>query len=127
MDANKNDEIGTFASESSEKPEEDDASKMVESEKTSLVAKVAPKTEDKPQASHKATGLTSISQQYTEQPTAEQPSGAIYDTAQYHAPVDSHPAKKKKSKALMWIVWILVLLLVGVAAGAGYYFLTTQR
>jgi hypothetical protein len=65
-------------------------------------------------------GPTSITQQYKEQPsTADQPSGAIYDTETYHQPLTHTP--KKKSGALV-IVWILALILVGAGAGAAVYF-----
>lgn len=65
-------------------------------------------------------GPTSITQQYKEQPsTADQPSGAIFDTETYHQPLTHTP--KKKSGALV-IVWILALILVGAGAGAAVYF-----
>jgi len=65
-------------------------------------------------------GPTSITQQYKEQPsTADQPSGAIYDTEAYHQPLVHAP--KKKSGALV-IVWIAALILVGAGAGAAVYF-----
>lgn len=65
-------------------------------------------------------GPTSITQQYKEQPsTADQPSGAIFDTETYHQPLVHTP--KKKSGALV-IVWILALILVGAGAGAAVYF-----
>lgn len=67
------------------------------------------------------TGPTSIPQQYREEAAAgEQKSGAIYDTETYHKPL-AHPAKQKSG--WMWIVWILVILLVGAASGAALYFL----
>ncbi|MDB5179369.1 MAG: hypothetical protein JWN12_1, partial [Candidatus Saccharibacteria bacterium] len=66
------------------------------------------------------TGPTSITQQYTEQPsTASEPSGSIFDTEAYHQPL-THPAKKR-SKVLI-IVWIIALILVGGGIGAGIYF-----
>jgi hypothetical protein len=65
------------------------------------------------------TGPTSIPQQYREEPTtSDQTNGAIYDTADYHQPLD-HPAKKKSG--WMWIVWVLVLLVLGGAGGAAAY------
>jgi hypothetical protein len=65
-------------------------------------------------------GPTSITQQYKEQPsTAEQPSGAIYDTEAYHQAL-SHPEKKHSS--ILVIVWILALILVGGGMGAAVYF-----
>jgi len=68
----------------------------------------------------KITGPTSISQQYREEPsTGDQASGAIYDTDSYHQPL-AHPAKKKSG--WMWIVWIILILIVGAAGGAALYF-----
>lgn len=66
-------------------------------------------------------GPTSIAQQYREEPsTGDQDSGAIYDTDTYHQPL-AHPAKKKPS--WLWIVWIILILALGAAAGAGLYLL----
>lgn len=65
------------------------------------------------------TGPQSITQQYKEQPSSNQTSGAIYDTEAYHQPL-VHTAKKK-SGALV-VIWILALILVGAGAGAGMYF-----
>lgn len=68
----------------------------------------------------------SITQQYEEQPsTGEQTNGAIYDTDSYHQPLDGHPAKKKSS-VLTWILWTIVLLIVGATAGAAWFYFTTQ-
>ncbi len=65
------------------------------------------------------TGPTSIAQQYREEPnTGDQDNGAIYDTDTYHQPL-AHPAKKKPS--WLWIVWIVLILALGAAAGAGLY------
>lgn len=67
------------------------------------------------------TGRISIPQQYREQPSSgETESGAIYDTDAYHQPL-SHPAKK--SSGWWWVLWILLILIVGVGAGVGLYFL----
>ena len=71
-------------------------------------------------------GPTSIPQQYTENPTEQQPSGAIYDTEQYHTAVNDAPKPKKAKKAFYWVIWVVVFLFVGVAAGAGYFFLTMR-
>ena len=69
----------------------------------------------------KITGPTSIAQQYHEEPsTGDQKNGAIYDTDSYHQPL-AHPAKKKSG--WMWIVWILLIVIVGAAVGAALYFL----
>jgi len=67
-------------------------------------------------------GPTSITQQYTEQPsTASQPSGSIYDTEAYHKPL-ANPTSKK-SGPLMLVVWIVALVLIGGGIGAALYFL----
>jgi len=65
-------------------------------------------------------GPISIPQQYHEEPsTGDQKSGGIYDADSYHSPLE-HPAKKKSG--WMWIIWIIVILLVGAGAGAALYF-----
>ncbi len=64
------------------------------------------------------TGPTSITQQYTEQPSSKQESGAIYDTESYHQPL-AKPAKKHSG--LLVIVWILLLVVLGAGAGAAFY------
>ena len=63
-------------------------------------------------------GPTSITPQYKEQPSSNQESGAIYDTQSYHQPV-SQPSKKKSS----WftIMWIVILVALGAAAGWAVY------
>jgi hypothetical protein len=64
-------------------------------------------------------GPTSIQQQYTEQPsTGDASTGGIYDTDSYHRPL-AHPAKKKSG--WMWVVWVLLLLILGAAGGAIAY------
>lgn len=66
-------------------------------------------------------GPTSIPQQYREEPsTGDQGNGAIYDTDTYHKPIE-HPAKKKSG--WMWVIWILVILIVGAGGGAALFFL----
>lgn len=66
-------------------------------------------------------GPASIPQQYREEPnTGDQKNGAIYDTDSYHQPL-SHPAKKKSGWS--WVLWILVILLVGASGGAALYLL----
>ena len=63
-------------------------------------------------------GPTSITQQYKEQQSETGEPGAIYDTEAYHQPL-MQPAKKKSG---FWVVfWILLILVVGGAAGAGFY------
>ncbi|HEY8886023.1 MAG TPA: hypothetical protein VIM31_00790 [Candidatus Microsaccharimonas sp.] len=65
-------------------------------------------------------GPTSITQQYTEQPsTASQPSGSIFDTEAYHQPL-THTTKKRSG--VLVAVWIVALILVGGGIGAGIYF-----
>lgn len=67
-----------------------------------------------------------ITQQYEEQPSSgDQTNGAIYDTDTYHQPLDAHPAKKKSS-VMTWVLWIIVLLIVGATAGAMWFYFTTQ-
>lgn len=64
---------------------------------------------------------SSINQQYKEQPSSgDQDSGAIYDTDSYHKSV-IRPVKKKSG--WLWVVWIVLLLILGASAGAAIYFL----
>jgi hypothetical protein len=66
-------------------------------------------------------GPTSIPQQYREEPnTGDKDNVPIYDTDTYHQPL-SHPAKKKSG--WMWVIWIVLILLVGAGGGAALYFL----
>lgn len=53
----------------------------------------------------------------------DQINGSIYDTANYHQPIDGKKPEKKSSP-LKWLAWFLVLLIVGVGAGVAYFFLT---
>jgi hypothetical protein len=65
-------------------------------------------------------GPVSIPQQYKEEKsTGDQENGAIYDTNAYHQPL-SHPAKQKSG--WMWVVWIVLILVVGAGGGAALYF-----
>jgi len=66
------------------------------------------------------TGPESIVQQYKEKPSSgDQNTGAIFDTNVYHkAPV--YPVKKKSG--LSWILWIIILLIIGAGAGAAVYY-----
>lgn len=66
------------------------------------------------------TGPASIVQQYKEKPSSgDQNTGAIFDTNVYHkAPV--YPVKKKSG--LSWILWIIILLIIGAGAGAAVYY-----
>lgn len=82
-----------------------------------------PATEPAPAA---AEGAGTILPQYTEQPsTGDQTSGAIFDTNAYHQPLGAEAAKKKPP-VLTWILWIVVLLIVGATAGAAWFYFTTQ-
>lgn len=64
-------------------------------------------------------GPTSITQQYTEQASTEQSSGAIYDTENYHQPL-AHDDKKHSS---VWtILGIILLVTLGAGAGVAFYF-----
>jgi hypothetical protein len=68
----------------------------------------------------------SIMQQYDEQPSSgDQTNGAIYDTSTYHQPLEA-ATPKKKSSVLTWILWTLVLLILGATAGAAWFYFTTQ-
>lgn len=60
---------------------------------------------------------------YQPQPTTinEKPSGAVYDTDDYHQPLN-HPVKKKSGWLV--IVWILVALIIGSIGGAAYFYFT---
>ena len=62
---------------------------------------------------------SSINQQYTEKPsTGDQKSGAIYDTKSYHKSMTKPVGKKS---GWMWVMWIVLLLVVGAGAGAAVY------
>lgn len=66
----------------------------------------------------------SITQQYTESPSSgDQTNGSIYDTANYHQPIEATPVAKKVSP-LKWILISIGLLVVGGAVGVGYFLLT---
>lgn len=69
-------------------------------------------------------GPTSISQQYTEQPATQQESGAIYDTENYHQPI----APVAKTHSGVWtVVWVLLLVILGAAAGVAFYLFVLPR
>lgn len=63
-------------------------------------------------------GPTSITPQYKEQLSSNQESGAIFDTESYHQAVT--PPLKKKS-GWITLVWIIVLIALGAAAGWAVY------
>lgn len=70
-------------------------------------------------------GPTSITQQYTEQPsTGDQPTGAIFDTEAYQKPL-AHPAKKKSG--WLMVLWVGLLLIGGAGAGAAVYFFVLPK
>lgn len=72
-----------------------------------------------PASNPEPVGPTSITQQYTEQVSAEHSSGAIYDTENYHQPL-AHDGKKHSS---VWtILGILLLVVLGAGAGVAFYF-----
>lgn len=80
-----------------------------------------PMSEDEKSSSDSHVGRISIPQQYKEQPSSgEKESGAIYDTDTYHQPL-AHPAKKKSG--WLWVLWIVLILIVGAGAGMALYFL----
>jgi len=63
---------------------------------------------------------TSITQQYKEQPNSgDQKTGAIFDTNSYHKALT--PTKKKSG--WLWVLWIVLLLIIGAGSGAAVYFL----
>lgn len=71
-----------------------------------------------------STSPTDIVPQYTESATHNsEPSGAIYDTAAYHQPLE-HVAKKHGGWGI--VLWVLLLLIVGAVAGAAYFYFTTR-
>lgn len=94
----------------------------MESEPATVAQPAAPTTPAKPAAQEPVSaGPTSIPQQYKEEAgTGEQENGAIYDTQNYHQPL-AHPEKKKSG--WMLVVWIVLVILVGVGAGAAVFML----
>lgn len=90
---------------------------------------IAPASSIEPQVPAAATVVVpaggSIVQQYDEaKSTGPQTSAPIYDTETYHQPIDSQKPEKKKSSAIKWIIWIFILIFIGAAIGAGYYYFT---
>lgn len=72
------------------------------------------------QANSQLNNQTSIQQQYQEKPSsANQNSGAIYDTDSYHKSL-ARPEKKKSG--WVWVLWIVLLLALGAGAGAAVYY-----
>ena len=71
-------------------------------------------------SSTEMTAPVAITQQYVEQPnTGDKPAGSIFDVDNYHKPI-AHP--KKKKSGWMMIVWIVLLIIFGIGAGAAFYF-----
>ncbi|MEO8691307.1 MAG: hypothetical protein ABI397_00815 [Candidatus Saccharimonas sp.] len=63
----------------------------------------------------------SITQQYAEKPSSgDQTSGAIYDTSSYHQGLEAKQ-ERKMSTSVKFILWAVVLLMVGMAFGAAYF------
>lgn len=111
-----------------EKPEDEKSvSRDLSTSEKSTETKETPKpveasmSEDEKPSSESHVGRISIPQQYKEQPSSgEKESGAIYDTDTYHQPL-AHPAKKKSG--WLWVLWIVLILIVGAGAGMALYFL----
>lgn len=84
----------------------------------------APKATVATQAAVVPMGTGSIPQQYREEPsTSDQTTGSIYDTDSYHQPLD-HPAKKKTG--WLWVLWVIILLILGAGGGALAYLYLLQ-
>ncbi len=65
-------------------------------------------------------GITSIVQQYkADKPKDDDKPGAIYDTSVYHKPIQTDV---KKKAGWLWILWVLLLMVIGVGAGVVAYF-----
>lgn len=114
-------ESASLPAETTETEIIDEKSPVEPSEKSEPVKPESPVTPAAPTLTDdKPIGPTSITQQYTEQPsTSDQNTGAIYDTNVYHKTL-IHPVAKKSN--MMWIVWVALLLIVGAGAGAIVYF-----
>jgi hypothetical protein len=70
-------------------------------------------------------GPTSITQQYTQQPsTGDKPAATIFDAQAYKKPQARQG--KKKSGALI-VLWIFLLLVIGAGVGAAVYFFVLPR
>lgn len=67
-----------------------------------------------------STGPASIQPQYKEEAsTGDQTNGSIFDTRGYHQPL-AHPEKKKSG--WLWVVWVVIILILGAGSGAALYF-----
>lgn len=118
----------------------------IESESTAAVASVAtepsaatpeatPKTEATPVVATADASVSqpepevpaggAITQQYKEAPSSgDQTNGSIYDTANYHKAIEAHATGGKKHSALKWIMWTILLVILGVGGGAAAFMLT---
>lgn len=107
------------ASQEAEKPLVDETNEQTEP--VYAASENTAQTSPSPYGAREMSASPSIPQQYKEQPsTGDQSSGAIYDTENYHEPL-SHPAKKKSG--WMWVIWILLILIIGAGGGAAIYFM----
>ncbi len=96
----------------------------IDTANTDNAPKPSAQTQDQPQA---VTAPAQPGNGNVASPTpapAQQASGAIFDTDNYHAPL-KQPVKHKSG--WLTVVWILVLLIVGAAAGAAYYYFMMQH
>ena len=86
---------------------------------------VAPTAKDPAQSTPVVSGPSSIPQQYEEkQSTTDEHNGSIFDTSEYHQPLQ-HPEKKRSG---VWIViLIMASILLGAAGAAVYYYLNMMR
>jgi hypothetical protein len=66
-----------------------------------------------------------IAQQYKEEPSSgDQTNGSIYDTANYHKAIEAHATGGKKHSVLKWVMWTVLLIVLGVGGGAAAFMLT---
>ncbi len=86
---------------------------------------VAPIAKEAAPSTPVATGPSSIPQQYEEkQSTADEHNGSIFDTSEYHQPLQ-HPEKKRSG---VWVVILIIAcILLGAAGAAVYYYLNMMR
>jgi hypothetical protein len=92
---------------------------VVQEVETSVVEQEPTSKSTETQEAEAPAGPASITQQYTEQPSANQQSGSIYDTENYHQPL-AHNAKKRSGA---WVIlWIFLLVILGAGAGVAFYF-----
>jgi hypothetical protein len=116
-------EISEEALIGSSETSDTDPTKLTQLETPAVLVTVSDPTPVAPQyVQPSKPGVTSITQQYTEQKAKdEEPSGAIFDTESYHQPL-SFPHKKKAGVKI--VLWVCILLILGVGLGAaGYFFL----